>query len=236
MRTANVRIFNDKYSIHKEITITQDVCPYIEYTSTDGKIVTPYHSNNLGANILSNTYRDGRGIIIFDDEVTVIGANAFSICKTLASITIPDSVTKIGDDTFSQCTSLTSVTIPNSVTEIGSQAFYGCSNLTSITIPNSVTEIVYQTFYGCSSLTSVTIPDSVTEIGSQAFYYCRSLKEIYCKPTTPPMVGDWTFSNNATDRKIYVPASDDDSIINTYKAADGWKVYADYIEEYDFNN
>ena len=33
---------------------------------------------------------------------------------------------------------------------------------------------------------------------------------------------------------IYVPASDDDSIINAYKAADGWKDYADYIEEYDF--
>ena len=42
------------------------------------------------------------------------------------------------------------------------------------------------------------------------------------------------FDTNATDRKIYVPASDDDSIINAYKAATGWKDYADYIEEYDF--
>ena len=42
------------------------------------------------------------------------------------------------------------------------------------------------------------------------------------------------FDTNATDRKIYVPASDDDSIINAYKAADYWKNYADYIEEYEF--
>ena len=43
------------------------------------------------------------------------------------------------------------------------------------------------------------------------------------------------FDNSAPDRKIYVPASDDDSIINAYKEADGWSYYADYIEEYDFS-
>ena len=48
------------------------------------------------------------------------------------------------------------------------------------------------------------------------------------------MVGYWTFSNNATDRKIYVPASDDDSVINAYKAAAGWSEYAADIEEYEF--
>ena len=35
--------------------------------------------------------------------------------------------------------------------------------------------------------------------------------------------------------KIYVPASDDDSIINAYKAAEYWSEYADDIEEYDFS-
>ena len=43
------------------------------------------------------------------------------------------------------------------------------------------------------------------------------------------------FDNNATGRKIYVPASDDDSIINAYKSAYGWSSYASYIEEYDFS-
>ena len=44
------------------------------------------------------------------------------------------------------------------------------------------------------------------------------------------------FNNNVIDRKIYVPASDDDTIINAYKAADGWSNYAADIEEYDFND
>ena len=43
------------------------------------------------------------------------------------------------------------------------------------------------------------------------------------------------FNGNASGRKIYVPASDDDSIINAYKAAAGWKEYADAIEEYEFD-
>ena len=43
------------------------------------------------------------------------------------------------------------------------------------------------------------------------------------------------FNNNASGRKIYVQASDDDSIINAYKRAYGWKDYAADIEEYDFS-
>jgi hypothetical protein len=37
------------------------------------------------------------------------------------------------------------------------------------------------------------------------------------------------FYRNASGRKIYVPASDDDSIINAYKAAQYWSDYADSI-------
>ena len=42
------------------------------------------------------------------------------------------------------------------------------------------------------------------------------------------------FDNNASGRKIYVPASDDDSVINAYKAAAGWSEYATDIEENEF--
>lgn len=42
------------------------------------------------------------------------------------------------------------------------------------------------------------------------------------------------FYGNASGRKIYVPASNDDSIINAYKAATNWSSYADYIVEHVF--
>ena len=38
------------------------------------------------------------------------------------------------------------------------------------------------------------------------------------------------FNNNASGRKIYVPAAS----VEAYKAADGWSDYADYIVGYDF--
>jgi hypothetical protein len=129
----------------------------------------------------------------------------------------------------------TSYTIPDSVTSIGSAAFEDCTSLKSVTIPDSVTSIGGGAFMYCRSLTSVTIPDSVTKIGSQAFYNCTSLKEVYCKRTTPPTGGSGMFDYNASIRIIFVPASDNDSIINAYKAKSYWNDYAIYIFEYDFS-
>ena len=144
----------------------------IRYTSSDGNIVIPYKTDVFGANIVSNIYENGQGVITFDNKVTSIGYSAFEYCSSLTSVTIPDSVTSIGNYAFYSCSSLTSVTIPNSVTSIGSWAFCNCSSLTSVTIPDSVTSIGDYAFSGCSSLESVTIPDSVTSIGDSAFFSC----------------------------------------------------------------
>ncbi|MBR4029716.1 MAG: leucine-rich repeat domain-containing protein, partial [Alistipes sp.] len=197
--------------------------------------------------------------ITIPDSVTEIGEGTFNGCYSLTSFygkfasvdnrclivngelvafapaglteyTIPDSVTKIGDYAFAYCASLASVTIPDSVTEIGNGAFSNCSSLTSVTIGNSVTSIGDDAFFYCTSLASVTIGNSVTEIGYSAFYDCTSLKEVYCKPTTPPTGSFWMFGNNASGRKIYVPAES----VGAYKTAEGWSNYASDIVGYNF--
>ena len=144
----------------------------IWYTSSDGNVVKPYKTNAFGANIISNTYNNGKGVITFDSDVTMIGNQAFIGCDSLTSVTIPDSVTTIGENVFYWCESLTSVNIPDSVTTIGMSAFARCDSLTSITIGNSVTTIGDSAFQYCDSLTSVNIPDSVTTIGNYAFANC----------------------------------------------------------------
>jgi hypothetical protein len=44
--------------------------------------------------------------------------------------------------------------------------------------------------------------------------------------TTPPTLEYEVFENNASGRKIYVPAAS----VDAYKAAEGWSEYADDIE------
>ena len=205
-RTAEITISNKKYGVSKAITITQQGVSaesknVLLYTSSDGKIVTPYDSSVFGANIVSNTYRDGQGIIIFDGHITSIGYQAFYHCSSLKSVTIPDSVTSIKGDAFLYCTSLISITIPDSVTSIRWYAFYECTQLRSVTIGNSV-----------------------TSIGSYAFYNCTSLKEVYCKPTTPPTGGSQMFYNNASGIKIYVPRNS----VEAYKSAEHWVAIEGY--------
>ena len=155
----------------------------ISYTSADGTIVNPL-SSAFNANIVSNTYVGGYGVIKFDKELTSIGRLAF----------------------YNRA-SLTSVDIPNSVTSIGGDAFSGCSSLKSVTIGNRVASIADFAFYGCSSLTSV-----------------------YCKATTPPVIGDDVFNWNASNRIIYVPRAS----VSAYKSASGWRTYASSIVGYDF--
>ena len=145
-RTAEITISSEKYGISKTIAVTQkgvsaESKNVIIYTSSNGKVVTPYKRDVFGANIVSNTYNNGQGVIIFDAPVTSIGNDAFSDCTSLTSVTIPDSVTSIGNYAFYECSSLTSVTIPNSVISIGNYAFRSCTSLTSVTIPDSVTSI-----------------------------------------------------------------------------------------------
>ena len=168
--------------------------------------------------------------VTIPDGVTSIGEHAFGRCDSLTRVTIGNSVTSIGGSAFSDCYSLTSVTIGNSVTSIGNFAFSRCTKLTSVTIGNGVTSIGYDAFRLCTSLISVTIPNSVTSIGERAFGDCYSLTSVYCKPVTPPSLGDSALPTNNASLIIYVPTDS----VDAYKAKDGWKDYAFFITEYVF--
>ncbi len=161
--------------------VAQEITNEIWYTSTDENIVTPYATDVFGANIVSNIYKNGKGVILFDAPITLIGQKAFLRCSSLTRIEIPSSVTSIGAYAFGYCTKLMSLTIPDSVTSIGNRAFYGCTILKTTTIPNSVIEIGDRAFYACRNFQSVTIPNSVTKIGTAAFSLCSSAKAFYGK-------------------------------------------------------
>ncbi|MBO5800315.1 MAG: leucine-rich repeat protein [Paludibacteraceae bacterium] len=184
--------------------------------------------------------------------VKCIGDEAFAFCDSLRSIVIPNSVTSIGKSAFGGCTILQSVVIPNSVTSIKWCTFGGCTNLQSVVIPNSVTSIGGVAFSGCANLQNVVIPNSVTSIGTFAFADCRRLQSIVIpnsvtnfgigafggtelqtftvEAQTPPAFEEGLFESIVSNvvPTIYVPAAS----VEKYKAAEGWKNYADKIKPF----
>jgi len=193
-RSAEITLSNNQYELTKTIEVVQAAMSncIIYYTTNNGQVVTPYKTGAFGATILSNTYENGQGILIFDAPVTSIGDEAFYGRTRLASITIPEGVTTIGWKAFRYCTNLASITIPNSVTSIGNSAFFDCTSLASITIPNSVTSIGESAFQYCTNLASITIPNSVTSIGEEAFRDCTSLASITI-PNSVTSIGNGVF-------------------------------------------
>ena len=150
----------------------------IFYTSSDGNIVTPNAPYVFGANIVSNEYVEGRGVLIFDSFVAQIGNEAFRNCTNLVSISIHDGIDYIGHNAFEGCSNLTGISIPNGVQWIGTNAFAGCTSLTDVDISDSVTGIYSGIFKGCTSLSSITIPDSVTWLAEEAFSGCINLIDV----------------------------------------------------------
>ena len=162
-----------------ELLYTANISPsnQIWYTSSNGNIVNPYDTDVFAANIISNTYNNGKGVIKFDGPLTKIGKFAFYSCGSLTSVTIPDSVTEIGNFAFHNCGNLTNVTIPDSVIEIGDSAFYDCQKLINIIFSENITTIGEAAFGNCKSFTCITIPDNVTSIGDGVFRACSNLTE-----------------------------------------------------------
>ena len=222
----------------------------IWYTSTDSEIITP----NLpdGINIISNIYKDGMGIITFDNDITNIPNEAFRDRRKLLSIILPETVTSIGDYAFRDCRSLmkinipqnvksigtyalsvrnnilNSIILPDGITSIGEYAFSHCNALATINIPQSLTTIQYGTFNACFAIEEITIPENIKLIEDCAFIACKNLKSVYFKSKTPPTIlGTDVFKGSHSSMKIYVPSVS----VNEYKNAANWSSYASIIVE-----
>lgn len=176
----------------------------IRYTSTGGVVVSPYKEDAFGgANILSNEYQDGQGVIRFDKPVTTIGEMAFYECENLVSMTIPESVTQIGKAAFIRCSNLESIDIPDGVSVIGKNAFFDCVRLAVVSVPASLAVLESNAFEGCSSLAAFPFPKGIRQIGDNSFRGCSSLRSIEI-PESVSSIGDLAFAQCSSLSSIVV--------------------------------
>lgn len=219
----------------------------IKYTSTDGDIVNPNNpSQQFGANVVSNTYENGEGTLIFDAPITALGQSAFSTdASRLQTITLPSSIVSVHFNAFSMASSLThyygplagadnrslvieeklidvatkgitSYTIPSGVRVIGRKAFDGQDQITSITIPEGV-EIIEQDGLFGTKLSGISLPSTITELG-QSWSGGQSIKSITI-PASVVSIGKWGAQFRVVEFNSTVPASLGENVFGTSENA-----------------
>lgn len=209
----------------------------IWYTTTDGSMIDPNEGASFGEGVtlVSNTYENGKGVLKFDRDVTMIGEYAFFNKSTLAGFIAPPSVQVIGRDAFFKCVSMLDISLPEGLVRISEHAFDHCESLVDVTIPESVEVIDMSPFVYCTSLqhfygkfadsthrcliweddllavataglSSFTVPAGVTNIVEEAFAGMSQLTEIIL-PEGLKTIGWYVFEGCSSLRHIVIPSS-----------------------------
>ena len=177
-RKATIKVANEEFGISQTINVTQAALNVkITYTTTDGEIIEMCESW-FDARIISNTYINGEGVLIFDSPVRRIKDKAFFCEDNLLSICLPSSVIEIDKEAFARCTRLQSIDLQNGLSKIGFNAFCRCKNLRSITLPESVLKVGDAAFFDCRNLTNVILLGANTQLDPHVFEACDNLKTI----------------------------------------------------------
>jgi hypothetical protein len=206
-----------------------DLCDYIKETFPRRDITIRENgtydvSSAATANIEVPSYAEGaaagyeladsiveRTITTFsNDRITKVGSYAFARHSLLQAINIPN-VTHIDVYGFNYCTGLTEIELPK-VERIESQSFNSCSKLTKVDAP-------MLKYIGAHSMTASKL---TTLIIRQTNSIC-TLQNAAAIDMTPIQKGEGY---------IYVP----DELVDQYRTATNWSVYATQILPLSFLN
>lgn len=186
----------------------------IYYTTTNGSKIIARGGFGGNFNILSHTYLDGQGTIVFDGNIFEIETSAFANSSNLVSMSLPDGITGIGAEAFANCTNLEEINIPETTKSIGVGAFKGCTSLKTLSVPENcqlndqtfensgLESFIYpnqsvvhgRIFRHCRNLKSVQLPEGIVAIWDDAFYGCTELRTVNI-PVSLVQVYSYAFYN-----------------------------------------
>ncbi len=155
-----------------------------------------------------------------------VGEEAFYYCTALSNVNLPKCIT-IGMNAFDRCQSLESIELPECV-DVGDYAFSLCEKLQNVNIPKCT--IINQSAFQFCNFKKIDL-NVVEKIESSAFWNCKLLEcvKLLNTETVCALADKDAFSStpiaNGTGY-IYVP----DALVNDYKKATNWSVYANQIK------
>ena len=185
-----------------------------------------------------------------------LGANtrldqyAFQWCYQLESISTHEDVLKgISSfvNSFYGCGRLRALTVPwvsayiiaqSGVEHLlgdggnGQNAYRDAYSLKNRSYPSILNQIGNSAFQNCYSLKKLYFSNRLTSIGTSAFVGCYGILEYHFRSTTPPTLENTNAFSNLRGRTIiYVPYSEDHSVLEAYQTATNWSAYASFIQE-----
>ena len=105
---------------------------------------------NFNGKLQSNTYENGVGRLVFDNDIISIPQSAFAGCNSLTYVKFPNTVKGVYSKAFDGCTSLISLYLSDNVTTFYYDALRGCSAF----------EVLYMNTGSKLATTSITIEDN----------------------------------------------------------------------------
>ena len=184
-------------------------------------------SIGTNANEVSHEYKDGKGVIVYDADVTTLVVHDYAV----ETISIPSTITKwdqlrfygfnlkklIGDNVSDdgRCLivngellmfaskGLTEYTFPNNITKIGNESCSMAYSVSKFVIPEGVTVVGEGAFserydVDNSPILTVELPSTLQTIGSYAFYNAKI--ETINIPSSVNYIGHHAFA----DRNNYI--------------------------------
>ena len=178
--------------------------------------------DKVSPSLYEQGYQDG----YVDGEESRYSIEDALVAKTIAEYHNPRPVT-IGNRFFSYCYNLVSIDLPNAVV-IGDYAFVYCTALEELSLP-SVTSIAAFAFQNCTNLTVVDL-GAANALQSNVFTSTNISKLILRKTDTITTNNSTAVFNNTPMARgegfIFVP----DHLVEDYKSATNWSVYAAQIK------
>jgi hypothetical protein len=206
--------------------------------ATEGK----YCDRNIDVNVevAGSVVNDADAILdgtfsgaYYSDKITSLRGNIFEDMKNVTSVSLPNCTVFTGSEHFYHAENLESIYLPNLTQMSSGEYIFAYTKIKEADLPNLTTiqKKFNNTFYYAELVEKINLPKlGGTALGGPVFYNARNLVALILGgDVLNPLTATNTFTGSGIAKGtgyVYVP----DNLVDAYKAATNWTVYANQIK------